>query len=836
MRRLTTAAVVLAALAASGVQRAEGKLPRPRPLLRVDRIDASDPPTVNLYLTELDGERQLKPLRKADAYRLSVNAMPLKTRGKLETFADRGEPLALVLVLQVSPAMKPVFKEMIRSAEGLVAALPPGSQVGLVAYAEALVEHLKPTSPAKIRAALGKLAIHEEALEVNLPFAVQEAIDSLKRATLPKRRVIAVVSDGLTAELKLRKFSQLARTARNRQIRVHTIGYSALEPDALQTLFELSGGRRADGTFRPVTSTQEVSRALDSLRRELLKQRVLSYELPQYFKGEIADFQVEADGLASEPVEVELVAWKGGRKRAAWYSSPWFITVVIALVLIALTVLGMLLWRRRQARAALASGDTAAAGFSDQAADPVYEDEDEDDGGAVAALVGAAPAPSAPATAISAGTPSPAASPTPSATASPAPEASAGGGQVERPETGPVPEWALGGSTPEEAVPPATKPTDPGIGAPADKPDTGPAVPAWALAAEKTPAAAATPPAPDPSPRPMSGMLKGVGQHAASPFAAVAPGAAGPLGRGHATPAPAPAPAGGGMPLLPSPTAFLMRARDDNDSPAAVPRDFPEPAAAPEPTPTPAPTPTAVAAEPRDPLLPAPPAADAPADPEPFGFGERKTQVMAIDEIESVDSVGWVVPLNTGTFETLVLRDGYSIGVDRGNYRVAAKEGQPTGGIFHRDKRGAWILDLAGVRLSAGQLRDNDRFSIGAVDFVLKEASRFHQQRRSGAAWLQVVGGIDDGRRIALAEGAPVTLGTHEGCQAVIRGEGLGARHLLARLAGGVCQLDDLGCEGGLRYRASNVGQVKLQPNEEVGFGQLRLVFRLQAKGRGGTQ
>lgn len=753
---------------------------RQRPVLRIDRVDASKPPMVRIYLTELDSSGKV-PAAKAQRYQLLVNNLPQPQPTRVERFIDRQEAVALTLVVQVAPSMGSVFKQIIDGSQRLLDGLPPGSQVGLIAYADVVVKELKPTSVALAKKAIAQLAVRE-ALEMQLPDAIRDAIDGLASPRLPKHRKVLVISDGITADIKLRTFSQLGRRAHTQGVAIHSIGFAPLEPARLRTLFTTSG--RSGGTFRPTSSPEQLNAAFAAFRAELRQQRVLSYELPKHFIGKVTDFQITAgDGLGSNIVQAELVKWKLGQKVgeiSKWYASPLFIILVIAGVLILLTLVGVVLWKMRSKRNELLQRKLARMRNEEDGGEESYDDDDDD---------------------------------------SEYEEDFYGGGEV------PVGNFASFGQ-PATATPSAAEP--------APQPQPAAAQPAAAQPAAAQPATQPPTPAapvaqsPQPAPAPAPMAVAPAPVSPISPTAPVSSPAPAPV-------APTPSASGGGIPLLPSPTMFLRQAKGEA-APTPAAAAAPAPAAAPVvPLPHPsavvgaAATPAAAAPVlPPDPLLPAPARAPAPT----FGFSGRKTQVLALEEVEQVDVVAWIVPL-VGSFETLVLRDGFRVAVGGGDYVVEPRAGQPSEATFRLDPNGNWALltgpVAGGSGAAADALRDNDRFGVGATEFLFKTAARFGKDGQSSSC-LQVVGGIDDGRQVALPEGVPVCIGAHQSCSGMIRGEGVGARHLLVQLDGGTCHVADLGCDTGMQAAGKPVGRAALNPNEEIQVGSIRLIFRTENK------
>ena len=55
----------------------------------------------------------------------------------------------------------------------------------------------------------------------------------------------------------------------------------------------------------------------------------------------------------------------------------------------------------------------------------------------------------------------------------------------------------------------------------------------------------------------------------------------------------------------------------------------------------------------------------------------------------------------------------------------------------------------------------------------------------------------------------------------------MGTRHAIALRKQGVCFIEDLGAEAGLRYNNGPVGSKGIKPGEEISLGGVRLIFSL---------
>jgi pSer/pThr/pTyr-binding forkhead associated (FHA) protein len=117
---------------------------------------------------------------------------------------------------------------------------------------------------------------------------------------------------------------------------------------------------------------------------------------------------------------------------------------------------------------------------------------------------------------------------------------------------------------------------------------------------------------------------------------------------------------------------------------------------------------------------------------------------------------------------------------------------------------------------------------VGPRRFLFKVASRFARQQ-TGAARLQVLDGMDQGRALTLRQGTTHTIGSHGSCSLIVRGEGVEPRHaaILAQPRG--CIVADLGSQQGVWFHAERVGRRELCSGDEIKLGTVRLLYRLEA-------
>jgi hypothetical protein len=206
-------------------------------------------------------------------------------------------------------------------------------------------------------------------------------------------------------------------------------------------------------------------------------------------------------------------------------------------------------------------------------------------------------------------------------------------------------------------------------------------------------------------------------------------------------------------------------------------------------------------------------------------FSANRTQVMSADEFETIDVAGWLVPIPAGT-PTIVLEPGCAIGTNGGKFRVKPKSGTPGEATFSLNPLGRWVM-FAGD--DSRQLEDGMSIEIGDTKFLYKYAARLPVTQEEKTPYLQIVGGLDDGRHILLDGGSRI-IGSHPSAHAIVRGAGVAPRHAVARLQGTVCEIADLDSTTSLKAHGQSVLVTKLEPNDEVQLGSVRLVFKVPTR------
>lgn len=898
---------------------------RRRATLRIDRVEVDKPPQVRVHLTDLD--RNGKPItdRKGQLYRLLVDGVPQSGASKVQRAEKLGAPVAMTLVIQVSPALRDVLTEAVESSKRLIDALPPNSKVGLVAYTDVVVTEIKPTKPTKVKSAVDDLRIREEGVEVQLLDALRDSLEGLDNPKLPKQRMVVVLSDGLTAKLNFRDFTSIGRRAREKGVTMHSVGYAPLEPARLRTLYELS--RRGGGTFRQTGSGSQLRSAIDDLIDELKQQRVLTYKAPKFFDGKLHDFQIELPGgQASNIVAMELPKHTPEETSDEQGVPAWMIFAAVGGGVVLLTVLTVVLLRIR-ARPKPAPARPRYRAYDDEEDDEQEEDDEDDEEEEDDELGYAADEPPGRRAPKQAGgwSPPPESATPAESDASPAaersrrdmmmpndPRASIDALFDARTNPGQAPPATTippGAVPPQQQFPPAGSPraheatsvasaemlrslpggagrTPPatGAGAPAPQPMQAPPV-------QPQPAQPESPAAPQAVQNPLMPAAPG-GSAPGLPGAPQQPVAPAPAAQQPSPPtagAPNPGPvAGGGFRLpLPDPDEFVSRggAAPPSNAPVAAPAAPPAgapPGAAPGGPAGPAgglalPSPedflrqqqggaSPAGANPLSPMhtaqapqsgSPAPSTGGVmarsgiqldPASAQLVGMMpvpnedvqaghllNRKTMVLAVEELASTDFVGWLVRIDVGDLTPVVLRDGLTIGSDpSSDYPLSAPGVLPQHARVRLDASGFQLETVgAGGERTARPLADDDRFRLGEAEFLFKMAANFPLDQVSPAR-LEVLDGLDQGRSTPLPEGVVSVLGSHESCDLVVRGPTVAKRHAVALRKQQECIIADLGAESGVVAGGTRRGYHRLKPGEEVVLGDIRLIYTLELSQRTG--
>ncbi len=811
-------AQVLALAAALPLAPAWAAAPVGTPVLRIERIDVSSPPRIRLFVTQVGQDGQVRPAPPPAQVALVVDGQPLATPElRVGTAKSVGEPLAVTFVLQDSSGMEAAFSEAQRSLLEIGDGLPAGSSVGLVSFTKTVRTALDPQAFSEVKGELSRLELDKDEIETQLEIGVRRGLDGLtgpKAASLPPRRVLLVVAEGLTSDYERTAFTALASRAKDNGVRIHAVGYHKFGEPEQPTLVLLTS--QSKGTMRAYADPAGVREGLKAVGAELSDQWVIDIEQPRLFDGMRHDFQLRLTGsgsdMASEVERAVVPASDVGKKDDL---TPILVGAGIALVVVVIVAIAVMVSRKRKAEAAQVLQNLQPV---------VIENTSVTDASAVQAALNAQRA----------GTkPVPVDDTEPPIKDRPVPILSTMGDH-----TGPVPEvrppiigpGAAGGAAmiqPDIMALPSPTQFLRRMDMEMEDPD------ALATSADPSllplPVIPSLPPAPRAGPAPAptlragaSPAPPGLGPPPSSPGAV--PPAPKPSGL-RATPTPAGVPAPRAFPpddvttpsfqSMPGLTDALGETETVGDADPASRavlwalsdvEETHESTGADEAT-----------------LLPGgamrPPAqkVDVTVPPQAglrsalnarleSGAMMLKTQVLMPTEGARSEAVAWLARLGSRT-ATIPLTSGHRIGA----YTFAV------------DALGRWMLRSGeGVKL----LTDGDALDLAGDIYVLKLATRLRPTPSTKDGLILIVGGPDDGRVISLGRGETHVVGAHPRAAVRVRGKQVAPQHLGLTLEAGKLRVADLGTPDGFKVDGQQVWKAALAPGQELQVGTVRLVFQ----------
>ena len=803
-------------------------------VLRIDAIEVLQPPQIAVYLTHLDRNGGVVPFDKQKPHLLFVNSEHRYEPISAQRFDQSDKSLEVLLVIQASSAMEPFMGPLRDSTRDFVDLLPKRSQIGVLTYAKTVLTTQAAAPPDQIKDTLKMLAATDSA-EPNLPDALQAGLDRLAKSQA-FRRVLVVVSDGLTASGSDATFLEIGDRAFEGGVELNTIGVALPGLTAgFKNLKKLHVQGR--GSYRPTEGPSNIAPAFKALANEISGQHVLRYAVPKHFNGKVGVFQIDGGGIKrSSPKRFELPV-HNPTNYALYIGLGVGVLVLLIVIGVVIKLKGGKKEPKPAAKPDLFNKPGVVIKPENTTAGMVVKPEDEKPQPKVETVPQATkPTPPQPAT------PQPA--PQPGATWNTRPKA-------PEPPSEPKPAPAKPEPTkPQPANPILPSPTaffDQGkkaevqsgiANAPPERPQPEkPAGGRWNAKPREEPPKPAKP-APVQAQRVAEG---GLGLPSPTAFFDAQstkdkepepprrpPQAAQPTAE-----MPRHRPQSSDDVELPSPTGFFDAAmlrgepkadEDDDDEMIQTMIGAGSPAIPPASTdatllPTagmPAMSAQMVAAAKAAP----PPAHESPKAPL-ANFVVASTQILEINELTQSQGLGWIVPLSSGSYDTVPLKDAMTIGPSA-SADVVVKGLGDQGRVKRSGNR--WFLEHD--QRTVG-LHDGERFWLGGKEFLFKSAERLTVEEMQASPFLHVMGGPDNGRRISLREGERAVVGSHGSCDGLLRGAGVGARHMIALVEGEACRLIDLGAEYGLVHEGRRVFQVKLKPGERVKVGGIELEFRV---------
>ncbi len=266
--------------------------------LHMERLGFDKLPDLRVYLTYVEGDGTPITGKTAADFKLLLDSAEQGAATKLVTFDQSQEPIYIIGVAQLSPAMEPVIDEIKKGLRQLADSLGPlkGSKLGILGYSSDVKRLVDPPmNGSEAEGPIGKLAVDPEGTEVHMLDALRTAIDLLNAQ--PKgRKLIVLFSDGIDVNNEKKAFTEIGRRAQQSGVVIDTIGYAPFEPGKLRNLQELS--KNSYGTDRGCKAPTEIGPRFSALLDEIQKQYVVTFALPIQGDDKEHGFQVlhEAGG------------------------------------------------------------------------------------------------------------------------------------------------------------------------------------------------------------------------------------------------------------------------------------------------------------------------------------------------------------------------------------------------------------------------------------------------------------------------------------------------------------------------------------------------------------
>jgi hypothetical protein len=286
MRRLGLAGLLLIAGSLAGVPAAVAAGPR----LLLDRAELEPSwfpglARLRLHVTAIQLEGSLIAVGASDPFVLAISGSRRREPYLVGRYAGSGGATALVVVVQTGWEMRDDLDAMREAIAELQDGLPPGSQVAVVSYGEAVDGGHRLSAARGADRRLDRLQADPAPADPQLLAAVERAVATLSRARppgrerAPLRRLVVVIGDGKDADPDPARYRAVGERAGRQDVRVHSIGYSPVDNRGpLLGLGELS--KRSGGTFRWARSREGFRSQVSALVAEINQQYVLTFFVP----------------------------------------------------------------------------------------------------------------------------------------------------------------------------------------------------------------------------------------------------------------------------------------------------------------------------------------------------------------------------------------------------------------------------------------------------------------------------------------------------------------------------------------------------------------------------
>jgi FHA domain-containing protein/VWA domain-containing protein len=266
---LATVTFALVSLVAAGAHAADK--------LRLERMDLKGSPTIKLYLTYVDSDGRAATGRAKEDFKIVIDSAEQGTASSLQTFEETKDPINVVVVAEIGPAMNGVIEDEKRAIVALADSLPPKSKMAVLGYGGDTVRLAEMGNPVDAESAAKGMAINTDSAEMHMMAAVRTALDLQAAAPKGERKLIVIFSDGTDADMDARTFTSIGKRANEAGVVIDTVGFNEFDAGKLRNLGLLAKG--SVGMERQCKSPSDIANHFNNIIDEIKKQYVTTFEV-----------------------------------------------------------------------------------------------------------------------------------------------------------------------------------------------------------------------------------------------------------------------------------------------------------------------------------------------------------------------------------------------------------------------------------------------------------------------------------------------------------------------------------------------------------------------------
>lgn len=302
-KNLTRGIVASAVILAAGVAQASS------PVLRVERVDASEYPMMRAYVTLVGSSGTPITGLSKDNFKVVEQKKNEVSPVEVRDLDASGYGASIAVVMQASGTMSPVMDEMKKAVAGYFSSLGDADKAAFVTYSNT-VEVLAPMGD-KSSAASAASKVDNPGYQRLMYDGVATALGLFIGDTLPKARAIIVVGDGgdsgSSADL-----SRLVAESKKKNIPVFAIGHSevgGIDLDQLKAI--VTGSLGSDFGYADAPGAEDFNKGFVRIKDLIGKQYVVEWKAksikadkktyPLEIAVEIGDTKLRASGQVETP-------------------------------------------------------------------------------------------------------------------------------------------------------------------------------------------------------------------------------------------------------------------------------------------------------------------------------------------------------------------------------------------------------------------------------------------------------------------------------------------------------------------------------------------------------